>query len=476
MGSAPHRHHICAVMIRILIGLLATCVIAALLWWALQASDPTLQTANSLQGERWYRLTLADQAVGYYRSQAQRGQRGQHEFHTELRFALSKGQPVTVRESYVFASAPPFALLQAAHSVNRRSGWAAVHIDRRDDALIASRSGSDRASSAEQTDPHALDWDYSLAEYLAFESWIRAENPQAGASLSVTSPDLDNLTLASEVFELVSAGASGYQVRKRSLLDDTLIELDSGLIPVRFELAGVFDLQRSSKREALSARTTLHKSSYRLPLDQPLRRPKELRRLVLRAQGPDAHEFPEQLELSANPLVPAGSESYLDVNMNYPVDHPRLQQTLAEIQLEGLSDNAKVMRLLQHVHGFLVYDDRVPARGVLELLDEPRGDCTEFADLFTSLARAAGLPARTVVGMAYSDDPEPALAFHAWNQVLVNGVWQAIDPTWNQRQVDATHWPLPSNERQAMLLLTGQIDVQLQVMQADYEGAQAPGG
>lgn len=463
-------------IIRTLIGLLVTCLIATALWWALSAADPTVQTARSLLGERWYRLTMAQRGVGYYRSRSSRGSRGEHEFHTELRFALAKDQPVTVTESYVFAASPPFLLNHAAHSVQRSSGTAEVLIERKAQGLVARRRGTDSDAATVQPD-QPLDWQYSLADYLAFESWIRAESPSAGASVTVVSPNLDTLTLGNDVFELVSSDTQGYRVRKRSLLDDTIIELDHNLIPRRFQLAGVFDLQRSSQVEALSARTPLQKSSYRLPLNKPLQQPQELRQLVLRVAGSDAHEFPELLVLNANPVVPASSDSYLSTSMDHPVNHPRLREALARLNLDGLSAEARVQRLLGHVHRSLTYDDSVTARRVIELLDEPSGDCTEFADLFTTLARAAGLPARTVIGMAYSNDPDPALAFHAWNQVQINGVWEAVDPTWNQRRVDATHWPLPSSERRAMLLLTGQMDVQLQVISTDYDWPSAvPGG
>ena len=87
-----------------------------------------------------------------------------------------------------------------------------------------------------------------------------------------------------------------------------------------------------------------------------------------------------------------------------------------------------------------------PQRTVLETISERSGDCTEFADMLTTLARAAGLPAQTVMGLAYSERSEASLAFHAWNEVWVDGDWHAVDPTWNQLRADATHIPLPDNQ------------------------------
>ena len=72
------------------------------------------------------------------------------------------------------------------------------------------------------------------------------------------------------------------------------------------------------------------------------------------------------------------------------------------------------------------------------------GDCTEFADLYTTLARATGLPARTVIGLAYQGEAE-AFALHAWNEVAIDGAWRGVDPTWGETRIGATHLPLPAD-------------------------------
>lgn len=61
--------------------------------------------------------------------------------------------------------------------------------------------------------------------------------------------------------------------------------------------------------------------------------------------------------------------------------------------------------------------------------------CLDFTDLFVTLARARGIPAREIEGYAYTND----LAYqprslnkdvlHAWPEYYDNG-WHAIDPTW----------------------------------------------
>lgn len=79
----------------------------------------------------------------------------------------------------------------------------------------------------------------------------------------------------------------------------------------------------------------------------------------------------------------------------------------------------------------------VVRKGGLASLADPRTSiCTEFTDLFISLARAAGIPAREVNGYAYTTDkklrPLSDDIFHAWPQYwdAKQQAWISIDPTW----------------------------------------------
>ncbi len=66
------------------------------------------------------------------------------------------------------------------------------------------------------------------------------------------------------------------------------------------------------------------------------------------------------------------------------------------------------------------------------------GDCTEHSVLVAAMCRAAGVPARCVVGVVYSDQ-KSAFGPHMWNEVYVNGRWVAIDSAYDESDVDATH-------------------------------------
>src|SRR5439155_18268292 len=64
----------------------------------------------------------------------------------------------------------------------------------------------------------------------------------------------------------------------------------------------------------------------------------------------------------------------------------------------------------------------------LGVLDSMAGDCTEHTLLFVSLARAAGLPARELTGVAHVDQ---IFGWHAWAEFHYGHQWVSVDPTWN---------------------------------------------
>ena len=83
----------------------------------------------------------------------------------------------------------------------------------------------------------------------------------------------------------------------------------------------------------------------------------------------------------------------------------------------------------------------------MDVVVAKRGDCSEHAVLFTALARAAGIPARAVGGVMYMGDEVRAFGWHAWNEVVLDGHWVEVDPTWNQISVDATHIAVGSGDQ-----------------------------
>lgn len=98
--------------------------------------------------------------------------------------------------------------------------------------------------------------------------------------------------------------------------------------------------------------------------------------------------------------------------------------------------------LLSWVYENIVYDSKYKdsALDSSATLAVGRGTCDEKAHLLEALLRSTGIPARHVVGFAYSGQAwEP----HAWTEAAINGKWVPADPTFNELFfIDATHLKL----------------------------------
>jgi transglutaminase-like putative cysteine protease len=95
-----------------------------------------------------------------------------------------------------------------------------------------------------------------------------------------------------------------------------------------------------------------------------------------------------------------------------------------------------------------------------DVLRTRSGDCNEHSALFAALARAAGIPTKTVSGTIYLDG---RFYYHAWNEVYV-GEWVAVDPTFGQVPADATHIKLVEgdlNKSSVIMNAAGKINLKI---------------
>ncbi len=118
-------------------------------------------------------------------------------------------------------------------------------------------------------------------------------------------------------------------------------------------------------------------------------------------------------------------------------------RSLASNITEGLtSDIERIYSLAEWVHDYIEYTPTLSNvnRPSSELLDDPRGVCTEYTNLFVALSRALGYPTRVVIGYVYV--PEEGWMFHSWAEVYADK-WIGVDPTWLEvGYIDALHIPL----------------------------------
>jgi hypothetical protein len=204
-----------------------------------------------------------------------------------------------------------------------------------------------------------------------------------------------------------------------------------------------------------------------VPIDRKLGRPGNVERLVLEARGlgdfvvPSSHrqiikpgKDTTFLEIrhdsrvaKAEGLTKEKRASFLETSPRLQSDHKTVRD-LAKKIVGAETDQLKKARLIERwVYKNLEKSYRDNADTALGVLERKAGDCTEHTLLFVALARAAGLPAREVGGVAYENAPKPKFAWHAWAEVHDGHQWVSVDPTWDQVYVDGTHIKMSEGDK-----------------------------
>lgn len=259
-------------------------------------------------------------------------------------------------------------------------------------------------------------------------------------------------------------------------------------------IGGHFVARLEPRAQAMTRHITsdvLVGSTVRAPA--PLPRPATLKRLTLSLAGVGNQTLPETPWQKVAYLPgPASTVSLVRTQPLWPtpqaiaradkreIAHPSADraealratafiQSDAKVLIEAARDathgctsiQSKSAALVQFVSRHLK-SEYVPAfSNALEAFESKRGDCTEHSVLFAALARAVGIPARPVVGVAYWA-PGHGYGWHAWDEIYVGGVWLPVDPTWRQNIADVTHIKLAEGDAAAqarVVMLLGRLRV-----------------
>lgn len=164
------------------------------------------------------------------------------------------------------------------------------------------------------------------------------------------------------------------------------------------------------------------------------------------------------------PATPEETKANLKGSALLPIDDSRVKRLARQAVGEATGEVAKVRALLKFVCDFIIDDARVKSPTLIGLLKQPKGDCTAHAMLFTALARASGIPCREASGYIYLGDEQQAFGGHAWNEVVIDGRWYPVDPTWNEFVINATHIQLSTGPPTAKdsQFFSGQIKLRVE--------------
>jgi transglutaminase-like putative cysteine protease len=125
----------------------------------------------------------------------------------------------------------------------------------------------------------------------------------------------------------------------------------------------------------------------------------------------------------------------LKSTQRYPLDNESVRQLAARAVKGAGDDRSAVQKLLRFTRSYIKEALNAKSLTVIDVIQSKKGDCTAHALLFTTLARAAGIPARETRGWMYSGDRNQAFGGHAWSEVILDGQWVPVDSVWAEIQL-----------------------------------------
>ena len=185
---------------------------------------------------------------------------------------------------------------------------------------------------------------------------------------------------------------------------------------------------------------------YLQPLRSPDLVPQDQRQKILKAEQLPNGLYRATLQVKTEPKRIASlsrwpgestqDPKYLEDSAQVQARHPMIRALARDLT----GDKRNVWQVAKDINRWVhqnLAKELVDTVTALDALHERRGECQSHTYLFTALARAVGIPTRIVNGLVYSQEYSGFL-YHAWPEVYV-GEWRALDPTFGQDVVDATH-------------------------------------
>jgi len=146
----------------------------------------------------------------------------------------------------------------------------------------------------------------------------------------------------------------------------------------------------------------------------------------------------------------AQRQHYLRPTVTAPTFDPRIRAQAQQIAGDTKEPVEIINKLVAWIQAN-IQRSPVDVFSALDVLETKKAECQGHAYLYTSFARALGIPTRVVNGLAYSEELQGFL-YHSWNESLIGGSWLSVDPTFGQVGVDATHIKLIEGESSAELM------------------------
>jgi hypothetical protein len=429
----------------------------------------TPEALRDAQRTDWYGAYVQNKKIGYVKTAlARRGQGADAPYIVTQLFKLSilangsRLETQTTQEEE-YDSRPPYALRRCRLLMTQGASRQEVTLARTAKGFVLTT-----VTNGDKTTKDVPPLDHTLADVLASYVWMRGR-PAVGATLLSQDVDFDELRINLERRKLLAtkkALVKGVEVTYHEV-EVTLLRKGVKLLE-RYDGAGnllsghlgdAFEMRLETEEQARSLKGGTDLFVLGLAkIDRPLGDHRKVVRLVVEVTGKDAallgpgpcqavgrsktgavicklgkgHGQPQR-------ATPEDIKESLQATVSYPSAHARVLALARKAVGNAATDREKVGRLVRFVHEYIRPSYRGKGLIVLDLLDKKEGDCTAYAALLTTVARAAGIPCREVSGLLYTGDAQKAFGGHAWNEVVLDGHWLPVDASCDEVEIDATH-------------------------------------
>jgi transglutaminase-like putative cysteine protease len=435
----------------------------------IQADAPFIQFIEKNLGTDWYGIYIQEGKVGYLKSTSgrEKGPDG-----TIYKIQLSgiiqipsrvEADEMKIHMVAAFNAQPPFSMICFSEKMMHRDDIAETKI------IKTSKGYEARITQGRETRTHMIGaLEYSLKDYTAVQRWI-TQDPKEGVKIKYPYLNLETLTLEENTsritgthktiisgvktsyYNVVTTGFDGLEVREKFGADGR---------PYRIVLGGVFECRLEPQSLATNIDRTINLFLRNtVSVNRPLGDSEKVALLKLSLDNtsgalldnaPGQSVTPEPADDSVIvtinskgiPYVNATKEEIkmnLAATIDIPANHPKIIRLAHNAIGDAGTNFEKLSRLVKFVYQYIEDDYTANPLTVMDIIEKKKGDCSEHAKLFTAMARAMGIPCRTVGGLVYLGDEFQELGLHAWNEVVIGGVWIPVDPTWGQVVLDATH-------------------------------------
>jgi hypothetical protein len=229
-------------------------------------------------------------------------------------------------------------------------------------------------------------------------------------------------------------------------------------------LEGESQARRYLALAAINKRDTLIDFSL-VKADRPIPDPRHTTRLKIAITGPPG----PPLASASQRCEPAGTGWVCDMTIGIDASSPNAVQTQNDLNpsVAVPSDAPAIRDLARSIAGAAPPEEQigrlvdwiqtnikaapVDSFSALDVLQSKQAECQGHAYLYAAFARSLGIPTRVVSGLVYSEQFGGFL-YHSWTESLVDGRWQAVDPTFGQTVADATHIEVVEGESAADVL------------------------